>query len=169
MLTIKKGEWNLSSNCNYASLTSYVNKLGHVRGDLSQLVLSLILLLRCLYFSILFTVPVADVNLVAGNGVLDEGKLMNLTCKTNHCNPRASINWYKGFQRITSGITNSYHNDSNSLEMTTSVLEYSGLANDNGLQVYCTANNFLNNTEVSSNITLDVKCKLNMLLVMLLR
>lgn len=119
-------------------------------------------------FFLLFTVRVADIRLVASHDDIDKDQSMTLTCITNYCNPRATIIWYKGSQRITSGITNNYTLDSNSLEMTTSILVYVGLVEDNGLQVHCTASNIPNNTVVSPNTMLDVKCKLNMLFIMFL-
>lgn len=111
-----------------------------------------------------FTVPVSDVHLTSGQDAVNVGQPMTLTCQTNYCNPQASIKWYKGTYPISSGIDIKFDKDTNNLQRTTSILMYSFNADDNGLQVHCTASNSLDKTVVSENHTLDLKCKLNRLL-----
>lgn len=101
----------------------------------------------------------ADVVLNSSAEDVDEKQLKNLTCQTSFCNPKATVIWYKGLQQITTGISTTYVPNEYLLEKTVSVLGYIGDANDNGQQVYCTANNLLNVTKESSRQTLDVKCK----------
>lgn len=102
-------------------------------------------------------VPVSDVHLTSGQDAVNVGQPMTLTCQTNYCNPQASIKWYKGTYPISSGIDIKFDKDTNNLQRTTSILMYRFNADDNGLQVHCTASNSLDKTVVSENHTLDLK------------
>lgn len=103
-----------------------------------------------MFFSLL-TVPVSAVTLSPLQSAVMDGKRINITCLTNDCRPPANITWFKGNSEITNQITSSIQNVSNFLMKTISVLQYTGIEDDNGKEVYCRANNIVRGHDVESN------------------
>ncbi|XP_061188025.1 neuroglian-like [Saccostrea echinata] len=105
-------------------------------------------------------VPVTSVTLTPTQVTIDAGKNIAFTCQTDYCNPAANITWYKSsIQRIdvTSQATYSTVTDSNGLVRTTSFLQYTGVAGDNGQQVYCKAMNKRDQSVTSIRHTLNIR------------
>lgn len=84
---------------------------------------------------------------------------MNLTCVSSFCNPKASVTWYLGGVEINSNTIDSFTNDNNGLLQTTSILQYTGVAEDNAKEVHCRASNLHNEMVESLNYELNVRCK----------
>ncbi|XP_062605655.1 synaptogenesis protein syg-2-like [Saccostrea cucullata] len=104
------------------------------------------------------TVSVTSVTLTPTNITVDAGKQINLICQTDYCNPAASITWYKASYSVATPTTVTTDTNSNGLYRTTSVLQYTGVPEDNGRQVYCNASNRPSWQNVGSNkYTLDIR------------
>ncbi|XP_061168925.1 synaptogenesis protein syg-2-like [Saccostrea echinata] len=88
---------------------------------------------------------------------MDVGKQITLTCQTNYCNPAANITWYKASPILATPTTDTTDIDSNGLVRTTSVLQYTGVAGDNGQQVYCRASNRPGQRVESNKYMLDIR------------
>ncbi|XP_062579672.1 uncharacterized protein LOC134241651 [Saccostrea cucullata] len=105
------------------------------------------------------TFLVTSVTLTPNQVTVDAGKQITLTCQTDYCNPAANITWYKESTDVTSQAASSTVTDSNDLVRTTSVLQYTGVAGDNGQQMYCRAMNRPGKNVGSNKYILDVRCK----------
>ncbi|XP_062592042.1 synaptogenesis protein syg-2-like isoform X6 [Saccostrea cucullata] len=102
-------------------------------------------------------VSVTSVTLTPTN-IVDAGKQINLTCQTDYCNPAASITWYKASYIVATPTTYTRDINSNGFVRTTSVLQYTGVPEDNGQQLYCNASNRPSWQNVGSNkYTLDIR------------
>ncbi|XP_062572124.1 cell adhesion molecule 2-like [Saccostrea cucullata] len=101
-------------------------------------------------------VPVTSVTLTPTRMTVDAGKTITLTCQTGYCNPAANITWFKSSVDVTSQATSSTDTDSKGLVRTTSVLQYTGVAGDNGQQVYCQAMNKKDQRVTSTQHTLNI-------------
>ncbi|XP_062572113.1 nephrin-like isoform X1 [Saccostrea cucullata] len=112
---------------------------------------------RCNQVNFSVTVSVTSVTLTPAQITVDAGKQITLTCQTDYCNPAANITWYKASAVLTTPTTDTTDTDSNGLIRTTSVLQYTGVAGDNGQQVYCRATNRPEKNVESNKNTLDVR------------
>nr|XP_034334473.1 neural cell adhesion molecule 1 isoform X2 [Crassostrea gigas] len=82
---------------------------------------------------------------------------INITCITNDpVRPAAIITWYKENFEIFTQITTSIQHDANDLYRTVSVLQYTGVPEDNGQEVYCSASNIKGEHVESNRFTLNV-------------
>lgn len=111
----------------------------------------------CLSF---FTVPVNKVELTPKKITANEAQQINLTCKTDYCNPAANITWYKGSSPIMVNKFNiSHETDQNGLIKTTSVFMYTGARDDNMQIMSCKASNVQGVTVESAKYALNIRCK----------
>ncbi|XP_056009635.1 hemicentin-1-like isoform X2 [Ostrea edulis] len=103
------------------------------------------------------TVLVTSLTLTPVQISVDASEHINLMCRTDYCNPAANITWYKSSTVISSQITSTTDSNSDGLHRTTSVLTYTGVAGDNGQQVYCRASNRQGVYVESNKDLLDVR------------
>lgn len=107
-----------------------------------------------------FPVPVSTLTLSTTPTTVMASRSINITCKTNDLvRPAANITWYKGTSAIFTQITTLIQPDANDMYRTVSVLQYTGVSEDNGQQVYCRASNIEGEHVESSRYTLNVTCK----------
>ncbi|XP_065928217.1 cell adhesion molecule DSCAM-like isoform X2 [Magallana gigas] len=107
--------------------------------------------------TIFVQVPVSTLTLSTPPTTVRASRSINITCLTNDpVRPAASITWYKGTSEIFTQITTSIQQDANDLYRTVSVLQYTGMPEDNGQQVYCRASNIEGEHVESNRYTLNV-------------
>jgi hypothetical protein len=102
--------------------------------------------------------PSISVNKVS----IEETKPLVVICTTTGSRPKATLQWTIGHKDVTSNATEWFNNDKDSDTYTvTSDLTYSVGKSDNGQMLTCKAVNVAAPSGVQTSITLDVKCKLN--------
>lgn len=103
-------------------------------------------------------VPVNKVELSPKKITANEAQQINLTCKTDYCNPAANITWYKGSSPIMVNNFNiSHETGENNLIKTTSVFMYTGARDDNMQNVSCKASNVQGVTVESAKYALNIR------------
>lgn len=107
--------------------------------------------------TIFVQVPVSTLTLSTPQTTVRASRSINITCITDDLvRPAASITWYKENSGIFTQITTSIQHDANDLYRTVSVLQYTGVPEDNGQQVYCRASNIEGEHVESNRYTLNV-------------
>ncbi|XP_052709074.1 neural cell adhesion molecule 1-like isoform X1 [Crassostrea angulata] len=107
--------------------------------------------------TIFVQVPVSTLTLSTPQTAVRASRSINITCRTNDpVRPAANITWYKEKAEIFTQITTSIQHDANDLYRTVSVLQYTGVPEDNGQQVYCRASNIEGEHVESNRYTLNV-------------
>lgn len=110
--------------------------------------------------TIFVQVPVSTLTLSSPQTVFRASRSTGITCITNDlARPAANITWYKGTSEILTQITTSIQPDADDLYRTVSLLQYTGVPEDNGQQVYCKASNIEGEHVESNRYTLNVTCK----------
>ena len=103
---------------------------------------------------------------ITGNvGIIEETKLLVVTCTTTGSRPKATLQWTIGQKDVTSNATerSSYITASDTYTVI-SDLTYSVGKNDNGQILTCKAIHVAAPSGVLTSITLNVKCELNTVL-----
>ncbi|XP_048773495.2 uncharacterized protein LOC125678831 isoform X3 [Ostrea edulis] len=107
--------------------------------------------------TIFVQVPVSSVVLKPTRITVNIDEIVTLTCQTDFCNPPANITWYKASSDITSQATSTTETKNGYLVRTTSVLPYTGVAEDNDQEVHCAASNIPEQDVESMRYKLNVR------------
>ena len=119
------------------------------------------LLLVTIYINIISVKPL-QLSITGYSGSIEATKPLGVTCTTTGSRPRATLQWTIGQKDVTSYATeqSSYITASDTYTVI-SDLTYSVGKSDNGKVLACKAVNVAASSGVQIFITLNVKCKLN--------
>ena len=99
-------------------------------------------------------------------GSIEETKPLVVTCTTTGSRPKATLQWTIGQKDVTSNATEQFsHNTASDTYTVLSDLTYSVGKSDNGQVLTCKVVNVAASSAIQTSITLNVKCKLNTVLV----
>jgi len=97
---------------------------------------------------------------------IEETKPLDVTSTTTGSRPRAALQWTIGQKDVTYNATEQFsQNTVSDTYIVTSTLTYSVGKSDNGQVLTCKAVNVAISCGVQTSITVNVKCKLNTMLV----
>ena len=100
---------------------------------------------------------------------IEETKPLEVTCITTGSRPKATLEWTIGQKDVTSDATEQFsHITACDTYTVISDLTYSVGKNDNGHVLTCKAVNVVFSSGVQTSITLNVKCKFNKYVFILL-
>lgn len=115
---------------------------------------------------LIFTVPVTQVAISTkptdGNPIaIVMGTVQQFECTTDAGRPSSSIQWYLSGTNVTSSATSQpdvCNHGCNGTVVSSSILLYTGIRNDEGKNIYCTALNIESRSVRSQNRTLVILC-----------
>jgi hypothetical protein len=100
---------------------------------------------------------------ITGNvGSIEETQPLDATCTTTGSRPKATLQWTLGRNNVTSNATERFsHITASDTYTVISDLKYSVGKSEHGQVLICKAVNVAASSDVQTSITLNVKCKLN--------